>query len=80
MAVTSPPRVALALLPTPLLPAPRLATALGLVGPLLVKRDDLTGFAFGGNKIRQLERLLADAQQQVGRRARHRRRGRARTS
>ena len=64
MAVTSPPRVALALLPTPLLPAPRLATALGLVGPLLVKRDDLTGFAFGGNKIRQLERLLADAQQQ----------------
>ncbi len=34
-------------------------TASGCAGPLLVKRDDLTGFAVGGNKIRQLELLLA---------------------
>jgi D-cysteine desulfhydrase len=33
-----------------------------LGGPQLwVKRDDLTGFAFGGNKVRGLEFLLADA-------------------
>lgn len=50
----------LALLPTPLVPAPRLAAALG-VPSLLVKRDDLTGFAVAGNKARQLDALLADA-------------------
>jgi D-cysteine desulfhydrase len=55
---------ALALLPTPLVETPRLADALGLDG-LLVKRDDLTGFAVAGNKARQLEPLLEDA------RARH---------
>ena len=53
------PRVRLAHLPTPLEHCPRLARALG--GPdLYVKRDDLTGLAFGGNKTRQLEFLLAD--------------------
>lgn len=50
----------LALLPTPLVDAPRLAAALG-VPSLLVKRDDLTGFAVAGNKARQLDALLADA-------------------
>ena len=65
MAVTAPPRVPLATLPTPLRPARRLAAALGMAGPLLVKRDDLTGFAFGGNKVRQLELLLGQAQQQA---------------
>jgi 1-aminocyclopropane-1-carboxylate deaminase/D-cysteine desulfhydrase-like pyridoxal-dependent ACC family enzyme len=54
------PRTRLAVLPTPLVPAPRLAEALGLES-LLVKRDDLTGFAFGGNKARLLEFLLAGA-------------------
>lgn len=54
------PRVSLANLPTPLEPLPRLTTALG--GPkLFVKRDDLTGLAFGGNKTRQLEFVMADA-------------------
>jgi 1-aminocyclopropane-1-carboxylate deaminase/D-cysteine desulfhydrase-like pyridoxal-dependent ACC family enzyme len=48
-------------LPTPLMAAPRLADALGLSGSLLVKRDDLTGFAVAGNKARQLEFLIADA-------------------
>jgi D-cysteine desulfhydrase len=51
----------MALLPTPLTRAPRLATALGLTGPLWVKRDDLTGFAVAGNKARQLELLVGDA-------------------
>jgi D-cysteine desulfhydrase len=51
----------LAVLPTPLTEAPRLATALGLTGPLLVKRDDLTGFAVAGNKARQLGPLIEDA-------------------
>jgi D-cysteine desulfhydrase len=62
VAVTAPPgRFPLAVLPTPLVPAPRLAAALGLAGRLLVKRDDLTGFAVAGNKARPLEVLLADA-------------------
>src|SRR5262245_66650222 len=54
------PRVPLALLPTPLQEAPRLAHELGL-GRLLVKRDDLTGLAFGGNKARNLEFRMAEA-------------------
>ncbi len=58
--ITVPARARLALLPTPLVAAPRLAAALGS-GPLYIKRDDLTGFAFGGNKARQLEFLLAAA-------------------
>ena len=54
------PRTPLAVLPTPLVAGPRLAEALG-TGPLLIKRDDLTGFAFGGNKARLLEFLVAGA-------------------
>lgn len=54
------PRVAFARLPTPLEDAPRLAAALG-VRRLLVKRDDLTDLALGGNKVRKLEVLLGDA-------------------
>lgn len=53
------PRVALATLPTPLQPAPRLSEAAGV--PILIKRDDLTGLGVGGNKVRKLEYLLADA-------------------
>ncbi len=46
--------------PTPLEPLARLGTALG--GPtLLIKRDDCTGLALGGNKTRKLEFLVADA-------------------
>ena len=56
----APPRLALGAFPTPLDDAPRLATALGLAG-LRVKREDLAGPALGGNKIRKLELLLADA-------------------
>lgn len=54
------PRVSLAFLPTPLHEAPNLARALG--GPrIFIKRDDMTGLAFGGNKARKLEFLVADA-------------------
>ncbi|HEY5572148.1 MAG TPA: D-cysteine desulfhydrase family protein [Anaerolineales bacterium] len=56
------PRLQIAHLPTAVEPLPRLSEALG--GPtLLVKRDDQTGLAFGGNKTRKLEYLVADAQQ-----------------
>jgi L-cysteate sulfo-lyase len=47
--------------PTPLDPAPRLAAALGLrPADLWVKRDDLTDLG-GGNKVRKLEHLVAEA-------------------
>ncbi len=50
----------LAHLPTPVEPLDRLSEWLG--GPrLLVKRDDLTGLALGGNKARKLEFLCAEA-------------------
>ena len=51
---------ALATLPTPLEPMPRLGAHLG-IPRLFVKRDDLTGLALGGNKARKLELLCADA-------------------
>jgi L-cysteate sulfo-lyase len=53
-------RVPLAVLPTPLEAMDRLSAHLG--GPrVLVKRDDLTGLALGGNKARKLEFLCAEA-------------------
>ena len=55
------PRVRFAQTDTPLQPCPRLSAHLGI--DLLVKRDDLTGLAFGGNKTRNLEFRLAEAQQ-----------------
>lgn len=55
-------RLSLAHLPTPLRKPARLAEAMGL--DLWVKRDDMTGGAESGNKIRKLEFLLADAQEQ----------------
>ena len=52
------PRVSIAIRPTPMVEAPNLARALG--GPrIFVKRDDLTGVALGGNKLRNLEFRLA---------------------
>ncbi len=54
------PRRHFAHLPTPVEALPALAARLS--GPsLLVKRDDQTGLAFGGNKTRKLEFLVADA-------------------
>ena len=54
------PRVSLGHFPTPLEELPRLARHLG-IARLLVKRDDQTGLAGGGNKTRKLEFLVADA-------------------
>lgn len=63
MGLAEVPRVCLGTLPTPLEEAPRLSQALG--GPrILLKRDDLTGLALGGNKVRKLEYLLAEALEQ----------------
>jgi L-cysteate sulfo-lyase len=57
------PRLRLGHLPTPLHELPRLTRALG--GPrLLVKRDDQTGLATGGNKTRKLEFSVAEALRQ----------------
>ncbi|MEX2560334.1 MAG: D-cysteine desulfhydrase family protein [Pirellulales bacterium] len=56
------PRVALAHLPTPLEELPRFSAALG--GPrIFIKRDDCTGLAFGGNKTRHNELVLAHARE-----------------
>lgn len=55
-------KVTLAAWPTPMEAAPRLAAEIGLAaGDLWIKRDDLTGLGGGGNKVRKLEWLVADA-------------------
>jgi 1-aminocyclopropane-1-carboxylate deaminase/D-cysteine desulfhydrase-like pyridoxal-dependent ACC family enzyme len=54
------PRLRLAALPTPLDDLRRLSQKLG--GPrILMKREDLTGLALGGNKIREFEYSIAQA-------------------
>jgi D-cysteine desulfhydrase family pyridoxal phosphate-dependent enzyme len=56
-------RLKFAHLPTPIEELPRLSEKMG--GPrILVKRDDQTGLAFGGNKTRKLEFLVAEAREQ----------------
>lgn len=67
MSIGIQPRFPLAALPTPLQEAPRLRQALGgekRCPRILIKRDDLTGLAFGGNKARKLEFLTGDALRQ----------------
>ncbi|MDA1193776.1 MAG: D-cysteine desulfhydrase family protein [Planctomycetota bacterium] len=54
-----PPRVSLATLPTRLERLDRTSALLGL--DLWVKRDDLTGAALSGNKVRKLEYLCGEA-------------------
>lgn len=58
----APPRVNLAMRPTPLERMRRSSARLGT--ELWVKRDDLTGSTLSGNKVRKLEYLLADAEAQ----------------
>ena len=54
------PRLGLTRLPTPLEPLKRLSAHLG--GPRIwVKREDCTGFGFGGNKLRKLDYVLTEA-------------------
>ena len=54
-------RADLAILPTPVQRLERLAEHLETRATLLVKRDDLTGLALGGNKARKLALLAEDA-------------------
>ena len=54
------PRARLGTFPTPLHLAPRLSEAVGV--EIWFKRDDLTGLGLGGNKVRGLEYLIADAE------------------
>src|SRR3954464_13792705 len=55
-----PPRIPLALLPTPLVEMHNLARHLD-IGFFFLKRDDLTGLETTGNKVRKLEYVVADA-------------------
>ncbi len=57
------PHVSLAALPTPLQHRPDLGAVLGGKA-IWVKRDDLTGYSWGGNKIRTIEYLIGDAEAQ----------------
>ncbi len=61
-ALSRQPRLQLANLPTPLVPAPRFSAAVG--GEVWLKRDDSTGLALGGNKARKIEYLLGRAREQ----------------
>lgn len=57
------PKFKLAHLPTPIDQLPQLSDH--LAGPeLSIKRDDLTGLAFGGNKTRKLEHLVGAAKEE----------------
>lgn len=55
------PAISLAHFPTPVEELPRLRQALGGGPRLLVKRDDAIAFAFGGNKVRKMTLVAADA-------------------
>ena len=53
------PRIPLAVLSTPIQKLENISRLLNT--SVYIKRDDLTGIGLGGNKIRKLEFLLADA-------------------
>lgn len=58
----TPSRIPLGFFPTPLHELKKLSAHMG--GPRIwIKRDDCTGLALGGNKVRKLEYILADALQ-----------------
>ena len=60
-ALSSFPRVSLGVFPTPVQRLDNISRLLRV--NVYVKRDDLTGLGLGGNKIRKLEYLLADARE-----------------
>ena len=64
MAIKDIPRLNFANLPTPVEELLGLRAALRNGPRLLIKRDDQTGLAFGGNTTRQLEFLVAEARGQ----------------
>jgi 1-aminocyclopropane-1-carboxylate deaminase len=62
MSIDDFPRVPLMFGPSPIHPVPRLSAALGGGVEIWAKREDCnSGIAFGGNKVRKLEYLAADA-------------------
>lgn len=63
-AVAALPAVSLGRYPTAVEELTRLRAALGSGPRLLVKRDDAIPFALGGNKVRKLELVLAEAKAQ----------------
>lgn len=56
------PRIKLGTFPTPVMKMENISRDLGT--NIWIKRDDLTGVGLGGNKVRKLEFLLAEAKQQ----------------
>ncbi len=60
-ALAAVPSVTLARYPSPIEPLDRLRAVLGGPGRLLVKRDDAISFGFGGNKVRKIELVAAQA-------------------
>ena len=56
------PSVPLAAAPTPVEELVNLRSTLGRAPRLLIKRDDTIGFAFGGNKVRKMRLVAADAE------------------
>ncbi len=56
------PTARLGALPTPIDEAPRLRDAIGMGARLVIKRDDALPFGFGGNKVRKLTLVAADAE------------------
>ncbi len=63
MKIDNMPKIKLINLPTPIDELARLRKVIG--GPkILMKRDDLTGLAYGGNKSRKLEYLLGQAKKE----------------
>lgn len=65
MAVKQPERIRLGSFPTPCESAPGLGELLR-VNELWVRRDDLSGFSSGGNKVRTIEFLLGHAHWHTG--------------
>ena len=55
------PKVSLGIFPTPIQKLHNISRILG--ADIYIKRDDMTGIALGGNKVRKLEYLLADAKE-----------------
>ena len=62
MNLTDIPRLSLGLFPTPIHKLESISRELG--AEIWIKRDDLTGLGLGGNKVRKLEFLLAEAKAQ----------------
>lgn len=56
------PKIPLGVFPTPIQKLENISRILGT--NVYVKRDDMTGIGLGGNKVRKLEYLLADAKNQ----------------